>query len=88
MGTMPRWDPRRAAELVTPVAANQVLYHFGLGGYRAGSFFAALLDAWDHADYANTHVLAEAYPAYGAALSLLGDDWSGAEQLREIAVRR
>lgn len=75
-------------DLVTPKAAAQVLYHFGYGGYPAGSFFRSLLDAWDHADMINSAKLAQVFPEYGAALAILGDDHNGAESLREITKRQ
>lgn len=88
---MPRMNAVIANQVVTPTAANQVLFHFGYGGYPAGGFFRALLEAWDHADMINSAKLAQVFPEYGAALAILGDDHLGAESLREIgmeAVRR
>lgn len=79
---LPANNPRKA---VTRDAANHVLYHFGYGGYPAGSFFRALLEAWDRADRINTQKLAEAFPVHGAALAILGVDHTGVDQLRKIA---
>lgn len=85
---IPRLSQTRAWADVTPTAASQVLHHFGYGGYPAGSFFRALLEAWDKADMINSAKLAQVFPAHGAALAILGDDHFGAESLREIATRQ
>lgn len=82
---IPRMPLDRALGTVSPAAANEVLFHFGYGGHRAGSFFTALLAAWDHADMVNSNKLAQAFPEHGAALALLGDDHSGIATLRHVA---
>lgn len=77
---------RQPVETITSNAAAEVLHHYGYdGGHPAGAFIAALLDAWDKADLINSEKLAVAFPAWGAALALLGPDHGGVDELQTIA---
>ncbi|RKN61902.1 hypothetical protein D7231_32030 [Streptomyces klenkii] len=60
----------QSVTIPSEVAAH-VLFHEGHGGYPAGSFTTKLLAAWTSADDANAARLADAFPAYGAAIALL-----------------
>lgn len=70
--------------VITPDAAAHVLWQENRGGYPAGSFTTALLTAWWLADDINSVRLADAFPAYGAAIDLLRTR-GGIARLRAIA---
>lgn len=65
--------------------ANHVLFHFGAGGYQAGSFTTHLLSAFATADEVNFHRLAAAFPEYGAAVGAMQYDPHGVTNLQAIA---
>lgn len=73
-------------DLVTREIANQVLFHYGHGGYPAGGFISKLLTAWGSADPSNSARLASVFPDYGAALALVNEP-GGMDLLRQIAGR-
>lgn len=62
-------DRRRERHLLA-VASAHVLWHTGnQGGHAPGSYIAALLKAWDHADTENHALLATSYPEHGWAVT-------------------
>jgi hypothetical protein len=65
--------------------ANHVLFHFGCGGYQAGSFTTHLLCAFATADEENFHRLASAFPEYGAAVAAIQYDPLGVTALQRLA---
>ncbi|PVC73511.1 hypothetical protein [Streptomyces sp. CS081A] len=70
---------------ITPEAANHVLFHYGRGGYQAGSFTTHLLCAFATADEQNFFRLSEAFPEYGAAVAAIQYDPKGVTNLTIIA---
>jgi predicted dienelactone hydrolase len=70
---------------ISAETANHVLFHFGRGGYQAGSFTTHLLSAFAAADQQNFHHLAEAFPEYGAAVAAIQYDPNGVTNLQTIA---
>lgn len=68
----------------TIAEANQVLFAFDAGGYRAGGFFAALIDAMAKADTLNLGKLALAFPGLASAVYVAQVD-GGLDQLRVVA---
>lgn len=73
-------DPTIPAEV-----AAHVLWHFGHGGYPAGSFTQHLLSAFATADEVNFHQLTNAFPAYGAAVAAMQYDPQGVTNLQALA---
>lgn len=65
--------------------ANHVLFHFGHGGYQAGSFTQFLIQAIDHADVINQDKLALGFPDYVAAVVAVQYDPNGVANLQRIA---
>lgn len=73
---------------VTPEMARHVLWHFGEGGHRAGSFTTALIELIARADPANRHRMGLGFPEYAAAVAVAQNDGGGIAQLRHIAEGR
>lgn len=70
---------------ITPDVAAHVLFHYGRdGGYQAGSFTTALLNAMGTADPANLDRLAAGFPEYVAAVTAIHYDPDGVERLQRI----
>lgn len=65
--------------------ANHVLFHFGYGGYQAGSFTQLLIPAIAAADPANQDKLALGFPDYVAAVHAYQYDPDGIANLQRIA---
>lgn len=65
--------------------ANHVLFHYGHGGYQAGTFTQLLIQTIDHADIVNQDKLALAYPDYVAAIHGVQYDPHGIANLKRIA---
>lgn len=65
--------------------ANHVLFHFGYGGYQAGSFTQPLIQAIAAADVINQEKLATVYPDYVAAVHAYQYDPNGIANLQRIA---
>lgn len=65
--------------------ANHVLFHFGYGGYQAGSFTQPLIQAIAAADVVNQDKLATVYPDYVAAVHAYQYDPDGIANLQRIA---
>jgi hypothetical protein len=65
--------------------ANQVLFHFGYGGYPAGSFKEQLYRAFAHADTTNFARLGKGFPDEAQAMWLAKFVDGGIETLREYA---
>lgn len=70
---------------ITPEVANHVLFHFGQGGYQAGSFTTHLLCAFATADEQHFFRLSDAFPEYGAAVAAIQYDPKGVTNLTAIA---
>lgn len=70
---------------ITPQHANEVLHHFGHGGWTPGSFAAALIDAMAKADASNLARLRIVYPGYAAAVDLVQHTPDGVDKVRAIA---
>lgn len=70
---------------ITREVANEVLSHFGRGGYPAGDWTESLISLIDRADMTNRAKLAGAYPDYSAAINLAKYDEHGIEKLQQIA---
>lgn len=65
--------------------AAHVLFHYGRdGGYQAGSFTTALLNAMGTADPGNLDKLAAGFPEYVAAVTAIHYDPNGVERLQRI----
>jgi hypothetical protein len=65
--------------------AAHVLFHYGHdGGYQAGSFTTALLNAAGTADPSNLDRLAAGFPEYVAAVTAIQYDPQGVERLQAI----
>lgn len=71
---------------ITPETAANVLYHFGQGGYEAGSFTTKLMSAIGHADMHNLDQLALGFPELVAAMRLAMHTESGIDALKSILV--
>jgi len=65
--------------------ASHVLFHYGRGGYQAGSFTEHLIKTIDMADPDNRDLLALAFPDYVAAVIAIQYDRDGVAQLQAIA---
>ncbi|TVL89821.1 hypothetical protein [Streptomyces sp. SAJ15] len=65
--------------------ANHVLWHYGHGGYQAGTFTQHLISAFATADMVNKAKLAEVYPDYAAAVIAAEYDPDGIANLQRIA---
>lgn len=76
---------QNTAPAIDAETANHVLFHFGAGGYQAGSFTTHLLCAFATADEVNFHRLAAAFPEYGAAVAAIQYDPKGVTTLQAIA---
>ena len=76
-------EPRPMA-LITRDEAAHVLNFFGGGGYPAGSFVRALLDALSKADPGNRGRLALAFPGYAEAVQLAKEHTGGMDHLARI----
>ncbi|MFJ8583679.1 hypothetical protein ACIRD2_03325 [Streptomyces sp. NPDC093595] len=74
-----------SSPVITAETANHVLFHFGCGGYQAGSFTTHLLSAFATADEQHFHRLAAAFPEYAAAVAAIQYDPHGVINLRAIA---
>lgn len=71
---------------IPPDVAAHVLFHYGRdGGYQAGSFTTALLNAMGTADPANLDKLAAGFPEYVAAVTAIQYDPDGVAHLQAIA---
>lgn len=70
---------------ITPEVANHVLFHYGHGGYQAGSFTEQIIKAIDMADPANRDKLALGFPGYVAAVVAIQYDPDGVARLTAIA---
>lgn len=70
---------------IPPEVAAHVLYHFGHGGYPAGSFIQTLLKAIAIADSGNLDRIARGFPEYVAAVQAISYDPDGVAHLRRIA---
>jgi hypothetical protein len=69
--------------------AAHVLFHYGReGGYQAGSFTTALLNAMGTADPGNLDKLAAGFPEYVAAVTAIHYDPAGVEHLQDLAAGR
>ncbi|MFG7942929.1 hypothetical protein [Streptomyces cacaoi] len=73
------------APTITPAIASQVLSHYGQGGYPAGSWGQKLISLIATADELNFIPLADAFPAYAAAVTAMQYDPDGAAYLQRIA---
>lgn len=71
--------------VIPPKVANQVLDHFGRGGYPAGSWKQKLIGLLASADRENFALLAVAFPEYAAAVDIAKYDLLGIENLQRIA---
>lgn len=69
----------------TPKQAAHVLFAFGSGGYRAGSFTSTLIEAIRRADPQNRAKLALGFPGYVTAVTWAIDDPLGIDRLRRVA---
>jgi hypothetical protein len=67
-----------------PDVAAHVLWHFGRGGYRPGSFIEALLAAFAKADSHNFMRLEMAYPEYGQAMFVAKETIGGIDALEKV----
>jgi hypothetical protein len=76
-----------ATDKITPTIANQVLWHYGRGGYEPGSFVATLILTIAKADDLNRGLLALGFPGYVQAVNLIERTPSGADYLTEVAAR-
>lgn len=65
--------------------ANHVLFHFGHGGYQAGSFTQLLISAIAAADIINQDKLTLGFPDYVAAVHAMQYDRDGIANLQRIA---
>ncbi|MFI2349751.1 hypothetical protein ACH492_22390 [Streptomyces sp. NPDC019443] len=65
--------------------ANHVLFHFGYGGYQAGSCIESLITTIDRADEDNRDKLALGFPEYVAAVVAIKYDPNGVANLQRIA---
>lgn len=65
--------------------ANHVLFHFGYGGYQAGTFTQLLIPAIVAADVINQDKLALGFPDYVAAVHAYQYDRDGIANLQRIA---
>jgi hypothetical protein len=74
-----------SAPTIPAETANHVLFHFGRGGYQAGTFTQILIAALCAADMTNKAKLADAYPDYAAAVIAMEYDPDGAANLQRIA---
>ncbi len=74
-----------SAPTIPAETANHVLFHFGRGGYQAGSFTEYLIHALCAADMVNKAKLAEVYPDYAAAVIAMEYDPDGVANLQRIA---
>lgn len=70
---------------IPPAVASHVLYHFGHGGYPAGSFTQTLLKAIAIADSNNLDRIAQGFPEYVAAVHAISYDPDGVTRLQQIA---
>ncbi|MGW7597297.1 hypothetical protein [Streptomyces antimycoticus] len=75
----------QTAPSIPAETANHVLWHFGHGGYQAGTFTQHLIRALATADMANKAKLANAYPDYAAAVIAMEYDPDGVANLQRIA---
>jgi hypothetical protein len=70
---------------IPPDVAAHVLFHYGRdGGYQAGSFTTALLNAMGTADPSNLDRLAAGFPDYVAAVTAIQYDPNGVQRLQAI----
>ncbi len=69
----------------TPEEASQVLFAFGEGGYRAGGFVGALLDAMIRADPRNLARMACGFPGLASAVHAAMRVDDGLDRLRVLA---
>ena len=81
-----QFTPPNSPEISVELA-NHVLFHFGQGGYRPGSFTEQLLNTFAAADPMRAAQLREAFPAHGWAMHLAQNTEQGIAQLRVIASR-
>lgn len=70
---------------ISPKVANQVLAHFGSGGYPAGSWAHKLISLMASADRDNLAKLALGFPEYAAAVDMAKYDVLGIDNLKHIA---
>lgn len=71
--------------IISPKVANQVLAHFGCGGYPAGSWAHKLIALMACADRDNLTKLAAGFPEYAAAVDMAKYDVLGIDNLRYLA---
>lgn len=72
---------------ITPTIAMHVLYHFGEGGIRAGSFTTRLIDLIAHADPGNQNRLGAGFPGYVHAVYVAQNRETGIAELKAIAAQ-
>lgn len=70
---------------ISPTVANQVLDHFGRGGYPASSWAHKLITLMACADRDNLAKLATGFPEYAAAVDMAKYDRLGIENLQRLA---
>lgn len=75
----------QTAPTIPAETANHVLWHYGHGGYQAGTFTQHLISALATADMDNKAKLANAYPDYAAAVIAIEYDPDGVTNLQRIA---
>jgi hypothetical protein len=73
---------------IPPDVAAHVLFHYGHGGYQAGSFTEQLLTTIAMADQGNLDKLAHGFPAYVAAVTAIQYDPNGVTHLQDLAAGR
>ncbi|MFB4306920.1 hypothetical protein [Actinomadura sp. GTD37] len=71
--------------VITAATAGHVLHEYGHRGTEPGPFRRALIEAIARADILDRAQLADAYPGYVAAVSLIEGAEDGVEQLAAIA---
>lgn len=74
--------------LITPTIAAHVLYHYGAGGYEAGSFTRRLIDLITRADPQNRALLELGFPGYVEAVNLADRTSVGINLLKVAAGER
>lgn len=70
---------------ISAETANHVLFHYGRGGYQAGSFTEHLIKTIDMADPDNRDRIALGFPDYVAAVVAIQYDRDGIAHLQRIA---
>lgn len=83
--TKQRAQAVKAEVMVTEAIAAHVLFHFGAGGYEAGSFTMRLIELIARADPGNRALLGLGFPGYVAAVGLADRTTDGIAVLQKIA---